>query len=239
MDRYAGATRYKHFSNVCFNGCSVDIVDGASFVFQYKDIFVDEIYRFECSKPPLILDCGANIGISVLYFRKLFPEARIIAFEPDLEIFKTLEKNIRANFAGSDIKLFNSAVWINNGQMSFLSDGADGGKVEASGESLVNCVRLRDFIEENGHVDLIKMDIEGAEGAVLADCSGVLDNVDRLFIEFHSKDFSNFGLSDVLKILENASFSYYLMPVHSFKSPLNTIEKGNGKSQINIFACKT
>src|SRR5688500_10055596 len=49
-----------------------------------REIFVREIYRFETDiRNPVIIDCGSNIGLSVLYFHKSYPGARILAFEPD------------------------------------------------------------------------------------------------------------------------------------------------------------
>ena len=66
-----------------------------SFLHSLEEIFEEEVYRFQTeNKTPLIIDCGANIGLSVLYFRRLFPNAKIIAFEPDEGIFKILQKNM-------------------------------------------------------------------------------------------------------------------------------------------------
>ena len=50
----------------------------------YEDIFINRVYEFEASRPdPRIIDCGSNIGMSVLYFKHVYPEARIVGFEPD------------------------------------------------------------------------------------------------------------------------------------------------------------
>jgi predicted O-methyltransferase YrrM len=53
-----------------------------------------KIYRFNSLiTKPLILDCGANVGVSVLYFKRLYPDAEIIAFEPDEDVFAILKQN--------------------------------------------------------------------------------------------------------------------------------------------------
>jgi GT2 family glycosyltransferase len=70
------------------------IPDAASFLFMHKEIFEQEIYKFiSPTDEPLIIDAGANIGLSTIYFKKLYPKARILAFEPDDYIFKYLKKD--------------------------------------------------------------------------------------------------------------------------------------------------
>ena len=50
----------------------------------FREIFVGGIYMFECNTDrPIIVDCGSDIGMSILFFKRLYPKARIIGFEPD------------------------------------------------------------------------------------------------------------------------------------------------------------
>ena len=57
----------------------------------YQEIFVEEIYKFESNKShPVIFDCGANIGISTIYFKTIYPNAIVHAFEPDANLFEIL-----------------------------------------------------------------------------------------------------------------------------------------------------
>lgn len=73
-------------------GIKFSFVNWKEFVLIYKDIFISKEYRFTADNdPPLIFDCGAHIGVSVLYFKKLYPKAKIIAFEPNPVTFKLLE----------------------------------------------------------------------------------------------------------------------------------------------------
>ncbi len=63
---------------------------------SFDEIITQEIYRFKAdTDAPLILDCGANIGLSALYFQRLYPKARIMAFEPDTHNFELLTKTCR------------------------------------------------------------------------------------------------------------------------------------------------
>ncbi len=73
----------------------IKITDTFWYLHGLNEIFVEEVYRFQSdTNTPLIIDCGSNIGLSIIYFKRLFPEAKIIGFEPDNEIFKILENNI-------------------------------------------------------------------------------------------------------------------------------------------------
>src|SRR5690606_29753371 len=58
-------------------------VNGFDLLHSLKEIFVEEVYKVQLRPNPLIIDCGANIGLSVIYFKRHFPDARVIAFEPD------------------------------------------------------------------------------------------------------------------------------------------------------------
>src|SRR5213078_3291906 len=59
-------------------GRRIEILDAQSFLYTHGEIFVREIYRFESNNPrPLIIDGGANIGLSVIYFKSLFPDCRV------------------------------------------------------------------------------------------------------------------------------------------------------------------
>ena len=68
---------------------------------------------------------GANIGLSVLYFKRLFPACRIYAYEPDPYIFEILQRNV-TEFHLTDVTLVNEAVAEFSGELGFKSDHADG-----------------------------------------------------------------------------------------------------------------
>ena len=114
-------------------------IDGVTFTYQhrhslfhtYEEIFVREIYRFDAATPsPLIIDCGANIGLSILYFKKIFPAAQVIGFEPDPHNFNLLQKNLLQNPAlNTHISLVKKALWINNNGITFQADGTEGSKI--------------------------------------------------------------------------------------------------------------
>src|SRR5205085_2620863 len=135
---------------------------------QWDDLFVKQALRFEFSgSVPRIIDCGANIGLSSLYFKRLYPAARITAYEADPEIHGILSENLRRNGA-ADVESVNAAVWTQNGMINFLCEGADSGTLSELAGALngtdrsVPSIRLRDVLAGET-VDLLKIDIEGAE----------------------------------------------------------------------------
>ena len=231
------------------HGWQLHVPDMHSFLGTYQWIFLDQIYAFRADNPaPTIVDCGANTGLSILYFKHLYPQARIIAFEADPKLFRILEENIRGN-GFTDVELINKAVWNKETTLTFLPDGADAGRVaDAAGPTpahpgnggavQVPAIRLRDYLTDRT-VDLLKMDIEGAEVEVLNDCPDVLKNVKAVCLEFHSYVNKTQGLGDMIKLFEDRGFrSQVGPPVLCSKSPLmklNIDPATNTDMQLHLF----
>lgn len=208
---------------------------------MYREIFEQEIYAFRAhSKTPFIVDCGANIGLSILYFKKIYPMCRIVAFEPDPNVFSVLERNIQ-NSGYKDITLIRRALWSSETSLNFMSEGADGGRVSRAndtGNKVVQTVRLRDHIKHP--VDFLKLDIEGAETEVLIDCADLLDNVENLFVEYHSFDEEPQTLNTIIGVLADAGFRLHIHP--PFTSPQPFLYRNVNLSmdmQLNIFAFRS
>jgi FkbM family methyltransferase len=122
-----------------------------------------------------VLDIGANVGVTALYFSQIFPNARIYAFEPAPDNFAVLAKNvancdrIRAfNFGlGADdatLELFASDNPVNFGGYSLHAAGSDTSKKVSIRVRSVKSV-LQEIAVES--VDVIKIDTEGAEWDIL------------------------------------------------------------------------
>ena len=239
--------RYRPLNNVSFGGLSFDVPDAPSFFWQYVDIFKNQSYLFRSdTSSPVIYDCGANVGVSVAYFKSLYPDARVVAFEPDKEIYGYLSRNLSRNNLLEDVALHNAAVWTHAKGVSFASDGADGGHVEeCSGGRVVPSVDLKEMLLGEKRVDLLKMDIEGAETVVIPTLKHVLNRVRNLFCEYHSWGTERNGterngterngtLGSILAILDEAGFRYRLVPVGG--SAAAPFEHQGFPWQVNIFA---
>jgi FkbM family methyltransferase len=180
---------------------------------QWDDIFVKQTLAFTSASPaPRILDCGANVGLASLFFRRRYPEARITAFEADPALFAMLNANLQANGAGS-VETRHAAVWTSAGALTFHCEGSDSGMIGSLPGAVdgratgVPSVRLRDLLDE-APVDLLKLDIEGAEDLVLADCEPVLHRVKALVMDLHEFDPALRQAPRVLELLARAGFSY-------------------------------
>jgi FkbM family methyltransferase len=237
--RHGNSERYKP-EKINFLQFKFDVPDALSFIWQFKEIFVEEYYRFETkSKVPVIYDCGANVGTSCAYFKYRYPHSRIVAFEPNANVAEYLFRNIKNN-SFQNTEVINKAVWTNSNGLELGLDDADSSSIHLDkNKTKVNSVRLKEYLEKEQVVDMLKMDIEGSEIEVLKDCEESLTRVRNLFVEFHSYKDKPQKLSEIIQVLESAGFRYFIMQPESRVSPLiNHVNKSNPGMdlQLNIFA---
>jgi FkbM family methyltransferase len=236
--RHGWARRYTPRS-VHFAGARFHIPDALSFTYQYLEIYQHEIYRFTPSRPkPLILDCGANVGTSVLFFAQNYPDAEIHAYEPDPSIFGYLKENVEYNKL-KNISLHQAAIWTHDDFLYFQQEGADGGAVgtEADNTIKVKSADFKNILLQHEHIDFLKMDIEGAEVEVIEYAKGELHRIENFFIEYHSHVSSPQALPQILTALSESGFRYTLETALHIKKPFQTSYKKNSMDiQLNIFA---
>lgn len=191
----------------------VRITDGPNFYMQYKDEFIRKIYHFDSTCPaPIIIDGGSNIGMSILSFKHIYPKSKITGFEPDPSIFQLLSENIERNHI-SDVRLINAGLSAEAGDTSFSPDGQAGGQLSSVGQLRVKMVKLSTYLD--GPVDFLKLNIEGAELAVLTEAmnAGRLRNVRELVLEYHGWPKQRQNLGDILNLLDEQGYRYL---VHDF-----------------------
>jgi len=195
--------------SVSFLNKPIYFIAPTEFLYGVKEIFIEEIYKQNLPANPIIIDCGANIGLSVIYLKEHHPDARIIAFEPDETNFNLLEKNINS-FGYSNISLRKEAAWIENTELQFSSTGSMSSRIGNSGTSTktINAIRLKDLLTEK--IDFLKIDIEGAEYAVLKDIKDSLLNVANLFVEYHGGFNQTRELTNMLEWITEQGFNYYI-----------------------------
>lgn len=186
--------------------------DGLGFIMTYKELFVNHLYKFKPSANKyIIIDCGANIGLSVLYFSKQYPDHKIYAFEPDASIFEILKENIRT-FELNNVELLDCAVWDKKTELEFYTDCGMGGRVNVAYQhqlpKRVKTVRLLDYLTTD--VDFLKLDIEGAEDTVLRDCKEKLSQLDSFFFEYHNDVSKPQTLHQLLEMVSALGFHYYI-----------------------------
>jgi FkbM family methyltransferase len=196
---------------VRFLDYTLRITDGPNFYVQLKDEFVRRIYHFEALRPqPLIIDGGSNMGVSILYFKHVYPEAKVIGFEPDPAVFRILRENVDRNHL-EGVTLINAGLGKAKGKATFMTDGSAGGHLDEGGKGItVPVERLSDYLDEA--VDFLKLNIEGEELAVLREAEerGKLANLRELVLEYHGWGNGAQGLGPLLELLDRRGFRYLL-----------------------------
>lgn len=199
-------------------------VNGRPFVYPnevefhllYEEVFKKHVYYVQLEKTdPVILDVGAHIGLATIYFRSLYMDAKITAFEPHPQLLDCLQKNLAANII-KDVTVIPKAVWTTEGRIKLHVD-TDQENQWLSTSSLirgswtkkqpttsidVEAVRLSTYMD--GPIDILKMDVEGAEYEVLKECLPKLAQVQHLFVEVHTS--REHGVAEVVTLLLNAGF---------------------------------
>jgi hypothetical protein len=97
----------------------------------------------------------------------------------------------------------------------------------------VETIRLKDFIADK-HIDLLKMDIEGAEYLVVKDCEPILKQIENIFIEYHSMENEEQKLDELLLILKRNGFRYHLSQSFSRSKPFIDKDLVNEKIDMAI-----
>lgn len=138
-------------------------------------------------RPRFIVDAGANVGSATLWFRERFPDARIVALEPNPSAFERLRRNLGDE---PNVRLVNAALADRDGRASFalaastslqgrLQDLRGAGAIEVD---VLTLATVRGRYTAEAPIDLLKLNIEGAEWPVLA---GSLTGLGTVVLEIH------------------------------------------------------
>lgn len=163
-------------------------------LFVFYEIFMDEAYAVDVparEAVDTVVDLGANIGLTTLYFSQLFPNARFVCVEPDPSNLVVLKRNLAA--LGDRAVVVEGAVGARDGTgqlastgMSYASRVTDDPGGDSAGTP-VPVVSMEQLMARHGldRVDVLKVDIEGAEKALFAGGPDWLDRVDLVLAELH------------------------------------------------------
>ena len=187
---------------------------GTSDYYTFDQVFIQNQYDIELPfAPKTILDAGANVGLSAAYFAHRFPDASIVAVEPDKSNFETLQKNVRKypqvkplcmGLWNKDalLKITNARECSHNSFMVSETNAADSQAIPA--------ISIQSIMAQNGWdtIDILKIDIEGSEKEVFgADYEQWLPKTKAIFIELH--DIMRRGCStSVFKAISRYNFSF-------------------------------
>lgn len=179
---------------------------GTSDIGIYEQVFFDREYEFLVTHPPkVILDAGANIGLAAIYFANKYPEAKIIAIEPEESNFELLKENVSPY---ANITPIQAALWNRNEDISLIDPGLDKcgfmtqledtGEESRSSDILIQESRISECHQISGmtidgimkdfnlsSIDILKIDIEGAEKEVFENTEAWIESVNAIIIELH------------------------------------------------------
>lgn len=160
----------------------------------FYEVFLKDLYGVRLDfVPDVIVDAGANVGMTSIYFANLYPSARIIALEPIVSNFEVLLENTKGY---TNIECLNVGLWSHKSELSFHGEagkewGYEVRERTSPSEGTITAIGMRELLEDLDleAVDVLKIDIEGSEREVFdaADCDQWLSRVRALFIEIHDR----------------------------------------------------
>jgi len=159
----------------------------------YEHVFVLKEYAIDLPfEPKLIIDGGANIGMSAIFFALRYPKATIISIEPDGKNFELLTHNSRAF---PNVQPVCKGIWNESGHLKIIDSTADANafmvqRLDHPAPGSIPAVSIGDIMKEQqaAILDIVKLDIEGAEKAVFeSNYENWLPKTRLLIIELHDK----------------------------------------------------
>lgn len=162
----------------------------------FEEIILNAEYEFDVGRQPsVIVDAGANIGLTSVYFASRYPNAKIVAIEPEPSNFAMLVKNAARypNIVPVKAALWKSDAMVDlndpgSGNWGFQTwESTDGGG--AANGTRVRGITVDTLMWEHGlaHIDIFKVDIEGSEKEVFDACGAWIDRIGVLIVEFHDR----------------------------------------------------
>lgn len=167
---------------------------GTSDVRVFKEIFSDLEYDWGFNTPPkVIVDVGGYTGLSAAFFAHKYPEATIIAIEPDARNYQLLMLN---TMRFPNVHAVRAAVWKESGTIALTDPGSGAWGLQVSeldtpavGGEVIRAVTIDDIRQEFGldRIDLLKVDVEGSEKEIFSTADSWISSIDAICIELHDR----------------------------------------------------
>lgn len=175
---------------------------------QFLEIFGCDCYGVgRLGGDPVVIDGGANIGTFACWIKWLRPQAHVIAVEPCRESIEYLRKNLQ-NASKPDVTVVEAALGRETNRSVMIGgEFSDCMRTTEDSGQAVAVVPLADLIGD--HVDLLKLDVEGAELDALLSAGDGLRRVHRTVLEYHQYRDNDTRLSQVIAVLEEHGFDRF------------------------------
>lgn len=169
------------------------IRDNTSDIKVFRSIFILKEFDLPIDvKPRLIVDAGAYTGLSALFFARKYPDAKIIAIEPEDSNFEILKQNT-SQF--KNVELIKSGLWSKNAYLKVIDNKL--GKwafslkeVNSASDYDLQGTTVDQILKNSAfdRIDILKLDIEGAEREIFKDkYNSWIEKVNIIFIELHDR----------------------------------------------------
>lgn len=157
---------------------------GTSDLYMFEEVFLQGEYAIRQQlDPKLILDVGANVGFASVWFANRYPDAQIIAVEPDASNIAVLRKNVEPY---PNVRVVEGAVWYESATVALDDQGDKSGIRVRAGDGGVRAMTVEE-IAGTAAIDILKLDVEGAEKELFEHNPTWLANVGVLMIELHDR----------------------------------------------------
>jgi FkbM family methyltransferase len=157
----------------------------------FEQVFLSNTYEIGAHmNPKLIVDGGANVGFTSVFFANKYPAAQIVAIEPEETNFEVLKENTCSYV---NINRIQSGVWNKKTllQIENPQDEKWGFRVRETEtrDGAFEALTIDDILASSNaqFIDILKLDIEGAEREVFSDCQNWLGKVGVLVVELHDR----------------------------------------------------
>lgn len=179
------------------------------------EVFMDNVYDvFQISKDDIVVDIGGHIGSFTVKAAAQCPAGHVYTFEPFPPTFSILDENVKGI---NNVTIFNKAVSDHTGkERLYLSkkNPAENSLLRTTDiHTTVELVSLDDIFSDLGidHIDLLKLDCEGAEYKIIANAKTKLDHIKKIVMEVHEPKYFNipseFTINKLIDTLEAAGFA--------------------------------
>ena len=186
------------------------------------------------------VDVGANIGFTAIEgSRAVGPAGKVFAFEPHPTIFSYFQQNLQLNGC-SNTKAFNVALDREPGELRFMNDRRDDmNRISAGGGLVVRAETLDKMIPFSAaeRIQLLKVDVEGAERSVFAGASEVLRRTDTLYFEAYQPSASAFGYR-IEQLLDDVRANGFQLFELDAAYRLCTLSNNFGENIVNVVAAR-
>lgn len=198
-----GVSRGSGIETMWGYGLKMGYPDRRIWMGQFRDIVCRDCYGVhDLPRVCRVIDGGGNVGTFSLFLKWARPEAEVTVVEPSSANQQYLRSNLAQ--APSGVQNLQKALWSSAGRTRLSGSDSDALRVSEDAGETVETVILQDLV--NPPVDLLKLDIEGAELDVLRAGRNALRDVGRVVVEFHRYRQGGATLAGVVEVLESAGF---------------------------------